>query len=123
MNIFNILVVTEPALTNINTTSITSNIGLSSKNVALLTKSMQEDRESVASLQSKLFPQGKLPYAFNKISSGVVQNSSVNGESFPTNTSTSNNFVNASRLSCITKDRPKQLNKRPPSLNFRISSV
>lgn len=87
---------------------------------------MQENRESVASLQSKLFPLGKLPFVFNKLSSGTAQSQNnfiISGGEASSVISVVNNATDISRLSCLTKDRPKQSNKRPPTLSFCNSVV
>jgi len=91
---------------------------------------MENDRKSmVANLQSILFRDGKLPQK-----KPVHQQHHPNAsETVPTPNSANSTAADnspheepsisdeADKLTSLTKARPKQANKRPPSMNFRVS--
>ncbi|KAI1711169.1 variant SH3 domain-containing protein [Ditylenchus destructor] len=91
---------------------------------SLAARPVHEERKSmIAGLQSKLFPQGKLPPQFPHKSPPTFSSSStVNPEAVNKDTrSTSSSAEDLNKLSSLTKTRPMQANKRPPSMNFRAS--
>lgn len=98
----------KPATTTASTVTATT---------TLATTGQPDERKSmVAGLQSKLFPMGKLPPVPHK-SQGLQQNLATE------NASSNNSDDDLHRLSSLTKNRPKQSNKRPPSMQIRNSVV
>ncbi|KAI1730768.1 variant SH3 domain-containing protein [Ditylenchus destructor] len=101
-----------------------STISATTASDPLAARPAHEERKSmIAGLQSKLFPQGKLPPQFPHKSPPTFSSSStVNPEAVNKDArSTSSSAEDLNKLSSLTKTRPMQANKRPPSMNFRAS--
>lgn len=76
---------------------------------------IEERKSMIAGLQSKLFPMGKLPQKPSPPSNHASIIASGDKEK--------PDEEDINKLSSLTKSRPKQNNKRPPSLNFHNNKM
>uniref|UniRef100_A0A915ERF4 SH3 domain-containing protein n=1 Tax=Ditylenchus dipsaci TaxID=166011 RepID=A0A915ERF4_9BILA len=111
---------TQQPVASVRDSSVSqTDLSLSATSAATVPRPVQEERKSmIAGLQSKLFPTGKLPP--HRPPGPAIHNNSSSNENKEAK-SASSSVEDLSKLSSLTKARPKQANKRPPSMNFRAS--